>query len=191
MAEIQGSVLPKNIGERMDLVNNALLFYTEHTVGYSESVREPYHEQTMEQRAIKESYAWESYRRAKMVGEETMGLLQSHIKNEAKPTLVVYNTLNWNRDGMVTVYIDHQLVPRIHIPKLPIRPEMYFEAQALSHRSDGTYWAIWVKDIPAFGYKKLLIEPVDGLQETTSKTAKPKLENQWYSIQPSIRKKRC
>ena len=182
MAEIQGSALPKNIEERMDQVNNALMFYTEHTVGYSESVREPYHEQTMEQRAIKESYAWESYRRAKMVGEETMGLLQSYIKNEAKPSLVVYNTLNWARDGLVTVYIDHQLVPRNTHPEITDQAGNVYQAQALSHRSDGTYWAIWVNGIPAFGYKKLLIVPVDGLQEQTSKDLKTKLENQWYSI---------
>lgn len=183
MAEIQGSALPKNLGQRIDLVNNALLFYTEHTVGYSESVREPYHGQTMEQRAIKESYAWESYRRAKMVGEETMGLLQSHISNEAKPSLVVFNTLNWNRDGLVTVYIDHQLVPRNTHPNVTDQAGTAYQAQAISHRSDGTYWAIWVKDIPAFGYKKLQLEPVEGLQEKNSKTLTTHLENQWYSVQ--------
>lgn len=182
MAEIQGSVLPKNISERIDLVNNALLFYTEHTVGYSESVREPYHEQTMEQRAIKESYAWESYRRAKMVGEETMGLLQSHIAKEAKPSLVVFNSLNWNRDGLVTVYIDHQLVPRNTQPKLTDQAGNVYPAQALSHRSDGTYWAIWVKDVPAFGYKKLLIEPIEGLLGQTGKTLTTQMENKWYRI---------
>jgi hypothetical protein len=188
MAEIQGSALPKNIGGRIDLVNNALLFFTEHTTGYSESVREPYHEQTMEQRAIKESYAWESYRRAKMVGEETMGLLQSHIRNEVKPTLVVYNTLNWNREGLVSVYIDHQLVPRNTHPKITDQSGNIYPAQAISHRSDGTYWAIWVTGIPAFGYKKLQIEPVDGMLETNSKKVITRLENQWYSVQVDPKK---
>ncbi|MCD6354531.1 MAG: hypothetical protein J7L95_03190 [Prolixibacteraceae bacterium] len=58
--------------------NNALLFYTEHTVGYHGSVREPFSENTMEQRAIKESYAWEAGRRTKMIGEETMGLVTKY-----------------------------------------------------------------------------------------------------------------
>jgi alpha-mannosidase len=183
MAELQGSQLPAKINERIDLVNNALLFFTEHTTGYSESVREPYHEQTMEQRAIKESYAWESYRRAKMLGEETMGLLQSHISNEANPTLVVYNTLNWNREGLVTVFIDHQLVPRNKHPRITDQAGVEYQAQAVSSRSDGTYWAIWVRDIPAFGYKKLQIEPIDGLLEQNTKTVITKLENDWYSMQ--------
>jgi alpha-mannosidase len=182
MAEIQGSSLPKNIDQRIDLVNNALLFYTEHTVGYSESVREPYHEQTMEQRAIKESYAWEAFRRSKMVGEETMGLLQSHIANEAKPTLIVYNSLSWNRDGLVKVYIDHQIVPRGTQPHFTDKAGNLYPAQALSHHNDGTYWAIWVKGIPAFGYKKLVIEPVDGLLGKTTNTVTAQMENKWYKI---------
>lgn len=182
MAEIQGSPLPKDVDKRIDLVNNALLFYTEHTVGYSESVREPYHEQTMEQRAIKESYAWEAFRRSKMVGEESMGLLQSHVAKEAKPSLVVYNSLNWKRDGLVKVYIDHQLVPRNTQPRFTDQAGNVYPAQALSHRSDGTYWAIWVKDIPAFGYKKLIVEPIDGLLGETSRTVTTQMENQWYKI---------
>jgi alpha-mannosidase len=182
MAKMQGATMPDNINQRIDLVNNALLFFTEHTTGYSESVREPYHNQTMEQRAIKESYAWESYRRAKMVGEETMGLLQSYVRNEAKPSLVIFNSLNWTRAGLVEVYIDHQLVPRHTQPRITDQSGKVYPAQALSHRSDGTYWAIWVNDIPAFGYKKLVMEPVAEVMEKSTKTATSVMENNWYKI---------
>jgi hypothetical protein len=182
MAEIQGSTLPENVEGRINEVNNALLFFTEHTVGYSESVREPYCAQTMEQRAIKESYAWEAYRRAKTVGEETMGLLQSHIGKEKLPSLVVFNTLNWMRDGLITVYIDHQIVPRDTHPLLTDQAGNIYPAQALEHRSDGTYWAIWVKGVPAFGYKKLLIQPEPGVQEKQDKKEISQLENQWYKV---------
>ena len=93
MAALQGSKLPEKINDRIETANNALLFYTEHTVGYHGSVREPFSKNTMEQRALKESYAWEAGRRAKMIGEEAMGLLQSHVKREKDPSLLVYNTL--------------------------------------------------------------------------------------------------
>ena len=36
-----------------------------------------YSQPTMEQRALKESYAWEANRRTASIGEEAMGLLQS------------------------------------------------------------------------------------------------------------------
>jgi hypothetical protein len=63
MASIAGVKLPDEINKRIDLADNALLFFTEHTLGYSESIREPLSQPTMEQRALKESYAWEANRR--------------------------------------------------------------------------------------------------------------------------------
>lgn len=182
MADIAGIPLPDNIHDRISLTYEALNFYAEHTTGYSESVREPYHEQTMEQRAIKESYAWESHRRAKMVGEEVMGLLQSTLNKEEKPSLVVYNTLNWKRDGLVTVYIDHQLVPRGMQPRITDTEGNNYPAQPMSQRSDGTYWSIWLKDIPAYGYKKLCFEPVLYESETVIKKPELQYETPWYSL---------
>lgn len=60
-------------------MNEALLFYDEHTFGYCESVRDPYGRETWEQRSLKQSYAWEAYRHAGLLGETVMGLLQSFI----------------------------------------------------------------------------------------------------------------
>ena len=185
MAALQGSKLPEKINDRIDDANNALLFYTEHTVGYHGSVREPFSKNTMEQRAIKESYAWEASRRAKMIGEETMGLLQSHTQREKEPTLLVYNTLNWERSGFFTVYIDHQIIPRYKNFKITDENGKEAKAQAIEHHSDGTYWAIWVDDIPAFGFKKYIIK-VDKNQIEQKNNVEiseiSELENLWYKI---------
>ena len=185
MAALQGSPLPNGISQRIALANNALLFYTEHTMGYSESVREPFHQTTMEQRAIKESYAWEAFRRIKMAGEETMGLLQSHLEREKEPSLVVYNTLSWPRSGLVPVYIDHELIPRYANFRITDPQGKTIPVQAISHRSDGTYWGIWVDDIPAFGFRKYLIstekeKPV--MPAATRKEPVTMLENHWYKV---------
>ena len=182
MAQLQGNLLPKAIEQRIDEVNTALLFYTEHTTGYSESVREPYHHQTMEQRAIKESYAWEAYRRAKMIGEETMGVLQQNVTKEAKPSLLIYNTLNWKRNGLVQVYIDHQQVPRNLQPIITDQQGKIYPAQVVNRRTDGTYWAVWVTDIPAFGYKKLLINSQEAEVLEISTRTQTVLENDWYKL---------
>ncbi len=184
MAVLQGSALPEKIIDRIDAVNNALLFYTEHTVGYHGSVREPFSKNTMEQRALKESYAWEAGRRAKMLGEETMGLLQNHIKKDKYPSLVVYNTLNWKRSGLCEVYIDHQLLPRYKKFSIIDENGQEADAQPREHFSDGTYWNIWVKDIPAFGFKKYSIVTTDeNLSEENAGAGEQKeLENNWYKI---------
>lgn len=183
MASMMGSILPEKIDDRIYWANDALLFYTEHTVGYHGSVREPFHKYTMEQRALKESYAWEAGRRANMIGEQTMGLLQSHIQREEKPSLVVFNTLNWNRSGLVTAYIDHQLVPRYTEFYLVDQNGNKAPTQAVEVHSDGTYWAIWVDDIPAFGYKKFVIQTSENEKpEAETTTEISELENQWYKL---------
>jgi alpha-mannosidase len=185
MAALQGAVLPEKITDRIEATNSALLFYTEHTVGYSESVREPFHKYTMAQRALKESYAWEAGRRAKMLGEETMGLLQSFVKREPEPSLVVFNTLNWNRSGLMRVYIDHQTIPRYASFSITDQNGGQAKAQAVERHSDGTYWAIWVDNVPAFGYKKYIIK-INEEQVIKSALTEPPashvFENEWYRI---------
>lgn len=185
MAAMQGSELPEKIGDRIAATNEALLFYTEHTVGYHGSVREPFSKNTMEQRALKESYAWEAGRRAKMIGEEAMGLLQSHVAREKVPSLLIYNTLNWERSGLMTVYIDHQILPRYRNFRIVDENGNEAKAQPIEHHSDGTYWAVWVDDVPAFGFKKYLIEveETEYAGEGEPLKAPEVLENQWYRIE--------
>jgi alpha-mannosidase len=182
MASIAGLKLPDEINKNIDLANNALLFYTEHTLGYSESVREPLSQPTMEQRALKESYAWEANRRTASIGEEAMGILQSKFNRESQPSLIVFNTLNWNRSGLATVYIDHQIVPRGKIAGIFDHDGNRLAVQPVLHRSDVTEWAIWLKDIPAFGYKKYIIKAIDDAIQPDDQTGTKVLENKWYKL---------
>ena len=182
MASVAGIKLSENINQDIDLTDNALLFYTEHTMGYSESVREPFSQPTMEQRALKESYAWEANRRAASAGEQTMGLLQSMFNRENLPSLVVFNTLNWKRSGLATVYIDHQIIPRGKSAGIFDSDGNRLQVQPVSHRSDGTLWAVWLKDIPPFGYKKYSVKPVDGESVISTNSESSTLENKWYKI---------
>lgn len=191
LAALQGSRMPEGITERIEAANSALLFYTEHTVGYSESIREPFHKHTKTQRAIKESYAWEASRRTRMLGEEALGLLQEHHAREEGPTLLVFNTLNWDRSGLFTVYIDHQILPRDAEFRIVDGDGNLARAQVREAHSDGAYYAIWVESIPAFGYRKYRIEVVDGKlsgdREPSSpgldSASRPILENVWYRIE--------
>ena len=185
MSAIQGAELPEKVTDRMEAINEALLFYTEHTVGYHNSVSEPFHKYTMEQRSIKESYAWEAARRAKMLGEETMGLLQSFAPREAEPTLLVYNTLNWKRSGLMKVYIDHQILPRYTDFTLTDQQGKQAKAQPVEHHSDGTYWAVWVDDVPAFGFKKyvLHLDTAKAVNNAPNVTKDIQyIENEWYKV---------
>ena len=182
MASLEGVKLPDEINKSIDLADNALLFYTEHTLGYSESVREPLSQPTMEQRALKESYAWEANRRTASIGEEAMGLLQSKFSREPQPSLIVFNTLNWKRSGLATVYIDHQIVPRGKIAGIFDHEGNRLAVQPVLSRSDVTEWAVWLKDVPAFGYKKYIIKAIDDTITATYDKNVKVLENKWYKI---------
>ncbi len=191
MASLLGSELPAGIEERIFETNKSILFYGEHTMGSSESVRDPYGTVTMEQREMKESFAWEANRRARMIGEEAMGLLQSFYTKEDVPSILVFNTLGWDRSGLVTVYIDHQILPENRNFRILDAEGREVPAQQLDHRSDGTEWGIWVEDVPAFGVRKLRIEVGNEYDSNPHSIdfAFPKTwENEWYSMKINAEK---
>lgn len=186
MGQMLGGKLPQGIAGRIEEANKAILFYGEHTLGSSESVRDPYGTATMEQREMKESFAWEANRRAKMIGEEAMGILQHFFSRQEKPSLLVFNTLGWPRDGLATVYIDHQILPPNRRFRFVDEEGREAPAQQMGQRSDGAYWAIWVEEAPAFGVKRLFIELGGEKEEGPAQaaaTAPPVLENQWYRME--------
>jgi hypothetical protein len=186
MAALQGAKLPDKFSDRIALTNEALLFYTEHTVGYHASVREPFHKYSMQQRSLKESYAWEASRRAGMLAEETLGLLQSFINRENEPSLVVFNTLNHDRSGLIRIYIDHQTIPRYSTFTISDQNGNPMKAQAGERHSDGTYWKLWAEDIPAFGYKKyrINVESDHSMKQNTSEAGiLDVFENEWYKLE--------
>jgi hypothetical protein len=120
-----------------------------------------------------------------MLGEETMGLLQHFVEREKEPSLIVYNTLNWKRSGLLRVYIDHQILPRYTPFVITDQQGNEAKAQPVEHHSDGTYYAIWVDDVPAFGYKKYIIKVDKSAKIATVPEARKtisSLENKWYHI---------
>lgn len=186
MAKMMGTQLPTTINQQVDEVNKALLFYDEHTFGYCESVRDPYGKETWEQRSLKQSYAWEGYRRTGQVGEVTMGLLQSFVPQSSVPSIALFNPLNWNYSGVAKVYIDHQILPlnkQFEIVDYQGNP---VPAQAGESRSDGTYWSLYVKDVPALGYAQLYIKVANKAvvkKASIEKLSVEKIENDWYQIE--------
>jgi hypothetical protein len=100
-----------------------------------------------------------------------MGLLQGIIsKDPDSPTFAVFNTLNWSRSGLVEIYIDHQILPQGKKFAITDSNGKAAPAQPLSHRSDGTYWGIWVSDVPPMGFKtcRIVVDPASDIRSTPS-----------------------
>jgi hypothetical protein len=191
LAKILGAKLPADVGGQIDLINRALLFYDEHTFGFSESVRDPYGRETWEQRSLKQSYAWEANRRSGQLGETAMGLLQTYIPKTASPSIAVFNPLNWTRSGIAKAYIDHQILPRNKKFEIIDAHGKTVPAQAGESRSDGTYWSIYLSDVPALGYAQYTINIKDQPAEQPEKHSSiqnQRIENQWYTVDFNLQK---
>lgn len=183
LAKILGYELPANTDFQQDELNKSLLFYGEHTFGADRSVREPFHEQTMIQRALKQSYAWEAYRRSCVMQETVMGMLQGQVTNVDVPSILIYNPLNWEYSGLVKIYADHVVMPpdgefTITDPEGQIVP-----AQQFLGRGDGAFWLVDVKNLPALGYKQLFINTASKGKAARQKKDHDNIyENEWYRI---------
>ena len=186
MARVMGADVPESVNQEIDQTNRAIVFYGEHTFGYAGSISEPFSYETMEQRSFKASYAWESFRRSRPVGETALGLLQGYVeRNKEHSVVAVFNPMNWNFTGTTTLYIDHQILPLNRKAKLVDENGKEAKLQIFKSRSDATYWRIWVEDVPALGAKTYEIvitdEPAQPAERMAS--ADPVIENEWYRIE--------
>jgi len=189
MAGLMGAQISEETIRRNAAVQDALLFYQEHTFGAAESISQPLSANSMIQWGEKSSYVWEAVKDQGLLREEALGLLQPYIKRNAEPTLVVYNTLNWPRSGEVKVFIDHEIIPENAGFKITdIQSGKEAVAQPGRHRAEGTYWTIWVGDIPAMGFKSFRIStnhrsagkaPVDAGNQKQPPVV---LENTFYKL---------
>lgn len=185
LAKLAGAELPQGVMGKVSDMNEALLFYDEHTFGYCESVRDPYGRETWEQRSLKQSYAWEAYRHAGLLSETVMGLLQSFVPKTDVPSVAVFNTLNWSYSGIAKVYIDHQLLPRDKVFEITDASGRSVPAQAGESRSDGTYWYIYVRDVPALGFARYRIDVKDEPRPSEASAGSlsgTHVENEWYGL---------
>lgn len=185
LAKLAGAELPQGVMGKVSDMNEALLFYDEHTFGYCESVRDPYGRETWEQRSLKQSYAWEAYRHAGLLGETVMGLLQPFVPKTDVPSVAVFNTLNWSYSGIAKVYIDHQLLPRDKVFEITDASGRSVPAQAGESRSDGTYWYIYVRDVPALGFARYRIDVKDEPRPSGASAGSlsgTHVENEWYGL---------
>lgn len=189
MAKVLGQKMPDKVDERIFAVNDAILFYDEHTFGFHASIWNPYCKGSMEQRALKESYAWEAHRRARSVNEESMGLLQEYIPKLNVPSIAVFNTMAWKRSASVKVYIDEQQLPRNKEFKIVDETGKIMPAQVYEPHGGSAYWLVWVNDVPAFGCKQLRIKVNKDAKRKEielNKNAVSILENNWYKITVDI-----
>jgi len=159
IAALLGAEIPRSICARIAEIQDDLLFYDEHTFGAQEEFSHPMAKNAIVQWGEKVSHVWEAVKNCAMLRDTAWGLLQSHLYQAEVPTIAVVNTLNWPRSGRVEVYIGHELLPLDRVFRLvdAVTGESVPVRLARS-RFEGSYWTLWVSDVPPMGYKTIRIE---------------------------------
>lgn len=184
MAHLMGGKFPDDMERDISDVQDDLLFYDEHTFGADASISDPLSENSVIQWNEKAAYAWDAVKRSSLLREKAMGVVQAQVPRFDNPSIAVFNTLNWERSGQVTVYIDHEILPTNKAFTIQDTEGSVIKAQPLTSRSDGTYWNLWVEGVPAMGYKCYEIVVKDEIRtENVDLTSGVLLENDYYKLQ--------
>ena len=184
-AALLGRPIRSGVIERVSDIQDKIFFYAEHTYGAAESIDDPLAENTQVQWGEKAAYVWEAVKESALLREEALGLIQDRLPRSESPSMVVFNTLNWPRSGLVRVFIDHEILP--HDREFRIIDSETGEAvaaQPLSKRAEGTWWVIWAKNVPSFGFKTFRID-VGNNKRAAEPTGSPdagNVENEWYKV---------
>ncbi len=165
MEYLLGLDVPKHFEHGIRTIRDELLFYGEHTFGAAESITDPLGENSVVQWAEKSAYVWEAVKNSALMREKALGLFQTRIDPSDVPILAVVNTLPHKRSGQIELYVDHEILPLDKPFRIVDDEGLSVPAQLLRSRSDGSYWALWVPEVPAFGFRSFRIVHEKDLQE--------------------------
>lgn len=189
MSALQGRSIPESILRRAASVQENLMFYDEHTFGAAESIDDPLAENSQVQWSEKSAYVWTAVKEASLLREDAFGIFQEFLPRAEVPAIAVVNTLNWPRSGLARVFIDHQILPADREFRIvDAESGEPVPAQALSRRAEGTYWALWTRNIPALGYRLFRIETTEAARSAERREAVTELENKHYRLTFDIAK---
>jgi hypothetical protein len=184
MVSMLGGDLSADLKSKIEHISENALFFDEHTVGADESIDRPYSENTTEQWLQKGAYAWEALKKVTLLNEDALGRIQTYLKKANFPVIYVMNSMGWNRSGIVELFVDNQIIPpRKQFKIIDLATNREIQVQLVRSRSEGSYWAMKVDDVPALGWKAFKVE--SGNQNTMPDKQNSQLktmENQFYRI---------
>jgi len=151
-----------------------LLAIDEHSWQADRSVLDPESQQSIGQGEIKDAHAT----RAKLAIDHILGRAMTAIAdfiNIPQSTLVVFNALNWQRDGLVEVDIDKGMAP----VDLATRQAVPYELVS----SGKTYRRVrfMAREVPAVGYKSFALQ-AEVAASAPLTSAETILENAFYRV---------
>ncbi|HEX5284217.1 MAG TPA: polysaccharide lyase family protein [Bryocella sp.] len=160
--------------ERLDRMWRDMVLMDEHTWTSHDSVKEPISDETAVQSAVKKNYVTDASTIADFVAQNSMANLADSISASRK-SVIVFNTLNWKRSGVVTFDLHHGevLVDSTTGKVMPV--EILTKGNALSRVR------FVASEVPGNGYKVFEIRKGTAAQESKV-TQSNILENSFYRV---------
>jgi alpha-mannosidase len=183
MVSMMGGELSPSLEANIDHISENAIFFDEHTCGASESITNPFSENSTRQWLQKGAYAWEALKKVTLLNEEALARFQPFLKKADFPVIYVINSMGWARSGDVNIFIDNEVLPvenKVRIVDISSGKEV--PAQLLTKRREGAYWILEVSDIPAMGYKAFKVEILGQAAPAEAGTNVEVLENRFYKI---------
>jgi len=162
-----------------------MLLFDEHTWGAWQSISSPQSEETVRQQTVKDTFATQADEDLEYVLERGMAAISDYI-NDPKGTLVVFNTLNWQRSGLVEIDLENgsELIDLVTgkavsyqvVSDLPAYP---------TGSGEPTFQRVrfLAQDVPAIGYRCYTIRQEASAPGTTQVTVdEPRMENKYYRV---------
>ena len=168
----------------IDAIRDDLIFWGEHTLGSAESIREPLCENSQVQWAQKSAYVWDAVKRQAVVGEVALGRFQTLGGTAASPRLLIVNTLNFPRSGLLEIFADNEHLPIDRKFRILDERDQPIPMQRLKTRDEGSYWGIWTPTIPSFGWQTFRVQVDAQAPAPEQRMPKPahELENKYYRL---------
>jgi hypothetical protein len=165
-----------------------LLLFDEHTWTSAKSISNPEYDQTVRQLAVKDTHATQAEQGLDYILERGMAAISDYI-NQPQGTLVVFNTLNWQRSGVVETDVSKgtELVDLLNGKAVPYQVVLDMPAHPpWLEGNDVQRIRFLAQDVPAFGYKCYTLRPTAGARHGVpgqeKEEARTTLENAYYRV---------
>jgi alpha-mannosidase len=171
---INSRIAPDKAG--LDQLWKNIVLMDEHTSTSFNSVTDPTSEEAREQLAVKHLYAMTAQDIADRLARTSMATVVNSI-SVGQGGLVVFNTLNWQRSGMVTFDLPESRELIDLSTNDPVPTELIAQG---NHFRRVRFLA---RDVPPVGYKVFLERKTDKPQPAQELTSNTVLENRFYRVQ--------
>ena len=178
LATLASLIDPRTAPDKVDLDRmwTDMLLMDEHTWEADISISDPTSQEAVKQLAVKDSYAMNARARADSIARNSMATLADSIST-GSGSLIVFNTLNWQRSGLVTVDLKktNVIIDSSTGQAIPV--------DVISTGSEFQNVGFVATNVPAIGYKVFQLRSTNTPVAPSASLQNATLESPFYRVE--------